>query len=129
MTQSQGIGSLDYPNMISCRVYWEGGERVIGGVVFGGKEGRIVQVSRYYLDAKPHGIVLLMLNNDVPGVIGQVGTLLGNHQVNIAEWRLGRDKVGGHALSFINLDTWPSDEVLAELRALPAVEKAMVVEL
>ncbi len=129
VSQSEGIGALDYPNIISCRVHWEGGDRVIAGVVFGGKEGRIVQVSRYHLDAKPAGIVLLMLNNDTPGVIGQVGTLLGEHNVNIAEWRLGRDEVGGRALSFINLDTWPPAEVLAELRSLPAVEKAMVVQL
>jgi D-3-phosphoglycerate dehydrogenase len=129
VSQSEGIGTLDYPNMISCRVFWKDGNRAISGVVFGGTEARVVQVSRYHLDAKPAGIVLLMLNNDTPGVIGQVGTLLGEHEVNIAEWRLGRDEAGGHALSFINLDTWPSDEVLTELRALPAVEKAMVVEL
>ena len=129
LSQSQGIGTLDYPNMISCRVFWKEGNRTISGVVFGGNEARIVQVSRYHLDAKPAGIVLLMLNNDTPGVIGQVGTLLGEHEVNIAEWRLGRDEAGGQALSFINLDTWPPDDVLAELRALPAVDKAMVVEL
>lgn len=129
VAQSEGMGSLDYSNLISCRVFWKGGDRTISGVVFGGREGRIVQVSRYHLDAKPQGIVLLMLNNDVPGVIGEVGTLLGNHGVNIAEWRLGRDEVGGHALSFINLDNRPSDEMMSELRALPAVEKAMVVEL
>jgi len=129
VSQTEGIGALDYPNMISARVFWDDGERTISGVVFEGREGRVVQVSRYHLDAKPQGIVLLMLNNDIPGVIGEVGTLLGRHEVNIAEWRLGRDEAGGHALSFINLDTWPGDEVLAELRALPAVEKAMVVEL
>jgi D-3-phosphoglycerate dehydrogenase len=129
VSQSEGIGALDYPNMISCRVFWKDGNRVIAGVVFGGAEARIVQVSRYHLDAKPEGIVLLMINNDTPGVIGQVGTLLGEHSINIAEWRLGRDEVGGHALSFINLDTWPAEDVLAELRALPAVDKAMVVEL
>ncbi len=129
VSQTDGIGALDYPNMISARVFWDGGDRVVSGVVFGGKEPRVVQVSNYHLDAKPSGIVLLMLNNDVPGVIGDVGTLLGSHQVNIAEWRLGRDKIGGHALSFINLDTWPGDPVMAELRALPAVEKAMVLEL
>ncbi|NND03498.1 MAG: phosphoglycerate dehydrogenase [Acidimicrobiia bacterium] len=129
VSQSEGIGSLDYPNMISCRVFWDGGDRAVSGVVFGGIEGRIVQVSKYQLDAKPRGLVLLMLNNDVPGVIGEVGTLLGTHKVNIAEWRLGRDEVGGRALSFINLDNRPGDHVMAELRALPAVEKAMVVEL
>lgn len=129
VSQSEGIGGLDYPNMISCRVFWDGGERTISGVVFGGLEGRIVQVSTYHLDAKPHGIVLLMLNTDVPGVIGQVGTLLGEHEVNIAEWRLGRDEVGGHALSFINLDTWPDEDVLEALRAVPAVVKAMVLDL
>ena len=129
VSQSERIGNLDYPNMLSVRASWDDGDRVIAGVVFGGREPRIVQVSRYHLDAKPKGTILLMLNNDVPGVIGEVGTLLGSHDVNIAEWRLGRDEIGGHALSFINLDEWPADDVIDQLRALSAVEKAMVVEL
>jgi len=129
VTQGHGIGLLDYPNLISCRVSWNGGSRTMSGVVFGGKEPRIVQISDYHLDARPEGLVLLMLNEDTPGVIGDVGTLLGKFGVNIAEWRLGRNVAGGLALSFINLDVRPGSEVLDALRAVPAVTKAEVVEL
>ena len=128
-SQGHGIGSLDYPNLITCRVSWIGGARTMSGVVFGGKEPRIVQISDYHLDARPEGLVLLMLNEDTPGVIGDVGSLLGSFGVNIAEWRLGRNVAGGLALSFINLDVRPGSDVLDALRAVPAVTKAEVVEL
>ena len=129
VSQGWGMGLRDYPNLISCRVSWEGGQRVISGVIFGGSEPRIVQVSGYQLDAKPEGIVLLMLNDDMPGVIGAVGTLLGHAQVNIGEWRLGRGDEAGRALSFINLDTMPDTGVLADLRRVPGIIKAEVVDL
>ncbi len=129
VAEAHGLGGRDYPNMISCRVAWQGGERTISGVVFENREGRIVQVSHYRLDADPRGVILVMLSKDMPGVIGEVGTLLGVHKVNIAEWRLGRDQEGGQALSFINLDSPPDAGVIDELEAVPAVLKAMVVEL
>ena len=129
VAESQGIGAPDYANMISCRVAWKGGERAMSGAVFENRQGRVVQVSRYHLDAEPRGVILIMLSKDMPGVIGEVGTLLGDHNVNIAEWRLGRDEEGGQALSFINLDSPPAPEVLRDLEQVPAVVKAMVVEL
>ena len=129
VAEAHGFGGRDYPNMISCRVAWQGGERTVSGVVFENREGRIVQVSHYRLDADPRGVILVMLSKDMPGVIGEVGTLLGVHNVNIAEWRLGRDQEGGQALSFINLDSPPDAGVIDELEAVPAVLKAMVVEL
>ena len=124
-----GIGSSDYANLISCRVTWAKGERVMSGSVFENRRGRVVQVSRYHLDAEPRGVILLMLSRDMPGVIGEVGTLLGHHGVNIAEWRLGRDERGGQALSFINLDSPPPELVIEELEKVEAVDKAMVIEL
>ena len=70
-----------------------------------------------------------MQNRDVPGVIGQVGTLLAAYEVNIGEWRLGRNKPGGEALSFINLDTEPSADILRALGEIEAVTQAKVVKL
>ena len=102
---------------------------MLAGVLFGGSEPRVVQIDEYRLEARPEGIVLIMQNQDVPGVIGQVGTLLASHGVNIGEWRLGRVQPGGEALSFINLDSEPSDAVLNELAVIPAVTQAKVVRL
>ncbi len=127
--QTVGLNNLDYPNLVACRAVWPGGQRLLAGVLFGGSESRIVQIDEYRLEANPVGIVLVIQNQDVPGVIGQVGTLLGNHHVNIGEWRLGRIQPGGQALSFINLDSEPGQAVLQELSRISAVTKATVVKL
>lgn len=129
VAQSKGIGAALYANLVSCRVQWEGGNRTISGALFGGIHPRIVQVSKYHMDVDPSGIVLVMLNKDVPGAVGKIGSILGNHRINIGEWRLGRAEKGGDALSFVNLDSYPSSEVIEELRNVEAVIKAEVLTL
>jgi D-3-phosphoglycerate dehydrogenase len=121
IAQARGLETADYANLISCRVRWAGGQRVIAGTLFGGHDSRIVQLDAFRMDARPEGQVLVMYSRDVPGVIGIVGTLLYQYAVNIAEWRLGRDRPGGTALSFINLDSPVPPEGLVALRALPQV--------
>lgn len=123
ISQSKGVSAADYSNLISCRAHWDEGSRVIAGVLFGGREPRIVQISRYHLDADPRGPLLIMLNKDVPGVIGQVGTMLGAYEVNIGEWRMGRNEPGEEALSFINLDSEPPPAALDALAKVPAITK------
>jgi len=129
VSQAKGLPLVGYPNLLSCRVSWQGGARLIAGTLFADEEARIVQMDDFRLDGLPVGTVLVMSNDDVPGVIGRVGTLLGVRGINIAEWRLGRDKRGGRALSFINLDNGVPETVLAELRAVPGIAEARVVEL
>ncbi len=129
IAQATGIHDLDYPNLISCRAIWDGGERTLAGVLFGGSEPRIVQMDQYRLEGRPDGVVLIMQNRDVPGVIGQVGTILSAYDVNIGEWRLGRDRPGGEALSFINLDSQPPAAVLNALGEITAVTFVKVIRL
>ena len=121
VTQARGLETADYANLISCRVSWSGGQRLVAGTLFGGVESRMVQLDQFRMDARPQGQVLIMFSRDVPGVIGIVGTLLFHYGVNIAEWRLGRDQPGGTALSFINLDSRVPPDGLVALRALPQV--------
>ena len=101
----------------------------MAGVLFGGSEPRLVQVSSYHLDVDPSGLLLIMLNKDVPGVIGMVGTTLGRFGVNIGEWRLGRSEPGTEALSFINLDTEPPEDALEALRSEAAIAKLLLLRL
>ena len=136
IAQTRGLTEAEYPNVIACKVFWEGDnptstgtEHTIAGIVLGGKHPRLIQFNRYYLEANPDGVVLLLRNKDVPGVIGKIGTLLGTFDVNIAEWRLGRVDPGGEALAFINLDEVPPPQVLDAISAVPAVVKAKIVEL
>jgi D-3-phosphoglycerate dehydrogenase len=98
-------------------------------VLFAGSKPRIVQVDGYQLDANPEGVVLVMLNRDVPGVIGQVGTILAAYDINIAEWRMGRDAPGSQAMSFINLDDELPEPVLQGLGNISAITGLKVVTL
>ena len=129
IAQSKGLSAADYANVIYCRAHWDDGDRVIAGVLFGGRQPRIVQVSHHHLDADPTGPLLIMLNKDVPGVIGQVGTILGAYEVNIGEWRMGRNKPGEEALSFINLDSEPPPAALDALKKVPAITKLKFLDL
>jgi len=121
VSQTKGLPGPDYPNLVSCRLTTDSGERLIAGTLFSRELPRIVQIDEYRMDALPEGIMLIMISQDVPGVIGQVGTFLGQHRINIAEWRLGRSRPGDRALSVINLDTRISDHVMGELAQLPEV--------
>ncbi|MBK8984810.1 MAG: phosphoglycerate dehydrogenase [Chloroflexi bacterium] len=125
--QARGMNGVDYPNLVSCRVTWDGGERMLAGVLFGGAEPRVVQLDQYKLEARPEGVLLIMQNEDVPGVIGQIGTILAAYKVNIGEWRMGRNEPGGQALSFINLDSVPSATALHALGEITAVTKLKLV--
>jgi D-3-phosphoglycerate dehydrogenase len=129
IAQARGLETADYANLISCRVRWPDGQRLVAGTLFGGQESRIVQLDEFRMDARPEGQVLVMYSRDVPGVIGVVGTLLYQYAVNIAEWRLGRDQPGGTALSFINLDSPVPPGGLVALRALPQVREVHTVVL
>jgi D-3-phosphoglycerate dehydrogenase len=72
-------------------------------------------------------VLLVLENDDVPGIVGQVGTVLGEHHVNIADMSLSRDKLGGKALTVLNLDSAPAEEILQALLANPAIKNARVV--
>jgi D-3-phosphoglycerate dehydrogenase len=131
----------DYPNLIACRVYWDvdpdrpagpenqPGHRTVAGVLFGNGEARLVLYDQFPVDAYPEGYVLILENNDRPGVIGMVGTRLGRAGINIAQWRYGRDQPFGKAVSFINLDSRPPRSLLTELEAEPLIQRARLVKL
>jgi D-3-phosphoglycerate dehydrogenase len=131
----------DYPNLIACRVYWDAdpdhppgpdnqpGHRTVAGVLFGNGEARLVLYNQFPVDAYPEGYVLILENNDRPGVIGIVGTRLGKAGINIAQWRYGRDQPYGKAVSFINLDSRPPQSLLSELEAEPLIQRVRLVKL
>ena len=88
---------------------WSGDTKVsIGGTFFGARnEPRIVRVNSNPVEATPSGVILLLENHDVPGIVGKIGTILGTHNVNIASMSLSRNEVGGRALTLLNLDSAP----------------------
>ncbi|WP_456450466.1 phosphoglycerate dehydrogenase [Hydrogenimonas sp.] len=108
-----------FKNKVTVRLTTDNGVVEIGGTIFNDNVQRIVEINGFALDVEPKGRMILFKNTDVPGVIGDVGRILAEHQVNIADFRLGRDK-SGMALAVIIVDNDVSEEVLEELDALEA---------
>src|ERR1700719_3413817 len=90
---------------------------------------RVLGVNNIDIEAPLKGFLLLIRNKDVPGVIGRVGTLLGEHKINIANFALGRLPDSMEAMGIVNVDHKVPPEVLAELRAIQAVRQARVIEI
>jgi D-3-phosphoglycerate dehydrogenase len=129
VSQAMLPGVEDYANVIACRVAVGDEKRLIVGSLLTHSALRIVRMDDMPMDALPSGFALVIKSRDVPGVIGQVASLLGRAKVNIAEYRLGRDEPGGTALSFINLDSEAPEAALAELRALEPILEVQQVNL
>ncbi len=98
---------------------------------YGGQrgEGRITEIDGFHLEATPHGHMLVTRNHDVPGVIGGIGTILGQGGVNISRFHLGRRERGGEAMAVIEVDAPLSRETLHSLRSLEQVISAQPIEL
>jgi D-3-phosphoglycerate dehydrogenase len=129
VAQTSGPYSTDYPNLISCRVEWNGGSRTMAATLFTHDEPRIVDVDGFRVDVIPEGTILVAWSHDQPGFIGRVGTLLGDLGINIATWRTGRTGLGELALSFITVDGDVPDEVIDQLAKTPPIERIIKVSL
>jgi D-3-phosphoglycerate dehydrogenase len=110
---------------LRTRVRTTKGELTIAGALFGqGADGRVTEIDGFRIEATPAGNMLLTRSSDVPGVIGRIGTILGDHGVNISRFHLGRRRRGGEAMAVIETDAPPDDSTLEELRAFEPVISA-----
>jgi D-3-phosphoglycerate dehydrogenase len=102
----------------------------VDGVLLGERAGRVIRINGFPVDVPADGKVLLLRNRDVPGVIGRVGSLLGDAAVNIASYHQARkDEAGGEALAAIVVDQAPDAEVLQQLGELSDVLEVRVASL
>jgi D-3-phosphoglycerate dehydrogenase len=101
------------------------------GTILYGTTPRVLQINGIACEAPLEGNLLVMTNRDVPGVIGQVGTLLGSQGLNIASFALGRREasLGAEALAIVQLDGDVSESILPLLRSIPNVMEARIVRL
>jgi D-3-phosphoglycerate dehydrogenase len=117
---------------IYTRVIGEAGEHTVSGTVFGiagGREGRITEINGFRIEAIPRGHMLVMHNRDVPGVVGRVGTILGERGINISEFHLGRRERGGEAMAVIEIDAPLDRETIDNIRSFDPVISARQIEL
>ncbi|MFH1362473.1 MAG: ACT domain-containing protein, partial [bacterium] len=119
----------DYKSLISVKIKDSKGEREVGGTVFEGIGDRIVSIDGFKIDAEPIGYMLILSNIDKPGMIGKVGTFLGQNSINIASMDVGRIKVGEKAVMVLNVDAAVSDKTLTELAKIEGISAATLVKL
>lgn len=101
----------------------------IGGTVLNGYGARIVKINNYRIDVRPEKYMLYIKHQDIPGMIGKVGSLLGNYDINIGTMQVGRTIAGGEALMVLTLDKTPEAEVISALTAVPGLQEAQILEL
>ncbi|RMF08826.1 MAG: phosphoglycerate dehydrogenase [Alphaproteobacteria bacterium] len=116
----------DYHTLIRLTVTTEKQTRSVAGTLFADGGARLVEVKGINIEAQLCEHMLYTVNEDLPGYIGNIGTVLGNAGLNIATFNLGRAEVGKEAIALIALDQPVNDKVLAEVRALPHVRQAKV---
>jgi D-3-phosphoglycerate dehydrogenase len=122
-------GPSDYPQAVAVRLGGGGAEEVeVAGTLVGDRNPRVVRFAGFRLEFRPAGVLLVVRNLDVPGVVGKLGTLLGEAGVNIADIHLARHDESD-ALAVLRLDSRPAAEVVDRLRALDEVREARVVDL
>jgi D-3-phosphoglycerate dehydrogenase len=107
----------DYANLLTFRASSATEETCISGTVFHEKNQRIVSVNNFRVEFKPEGHLIYIINRDVPGVVGKVGTLLGDREINIAEYNLARSGTGGRAMAIITVDSPLDAETLGFLKS------------
>src|SRR5512144_1993022 len=118
---SRSSGATEYTSLVTLRIKAGGKDVSASGTLNSKKEPRIIQVDNFPMETVPEGDMLVLMNNDKPGVIGGIGTLLGQNGVNIARMQFGREKQGGLAMSVVSIDSVVSDELMDKIRKLPNV--------
>ncbi len=119
--ETKATDGEDFANLIATTVITDKKTSQIDGTLFTRSDPRIVRVDEFYVDAVPAGAMLIVRNQDKPGMVGRVGTILGSHNINIGWMSLGRRTQGGDALIVLNLDQPLSDELFAEIKKEPLV--------
>jgi len=129
--ESRSSRSRHFTNLLSIKLHTDAGERWVEGTVFEPDSPRLVSLRGIDVEAPLNGTMLIVANDDQPGVIGEVGTILGRHRVNIANFALGRGDAG--AVGIVNVDedagSAALDRAVDEIRRVPAIREAWVVRL
>lgn len=100
---------------------------IASGTVLGNSHGRMVELDDYVLDAIPEGPMLVTFHGDEPGVVGKLGTILGDAGVNISRMQIGTGKDRSRALGVLNLDGDPGDDLLEKVQAIGPIQRACLV--
>jgi D-3-phosphoglycerate dehydrogenase len=126
--ESKSADAGEFTDLITVQATKGGATYEVGATIYG-VHPRIVKLNGHNLEASPEGILLIIENQDRPGMVGSIGTLLAQHKINIASMSLSRGETGGHALSVYNLDSTPAAETIKAIEAEAGILSVRVAKL
>jgi D-3-phosphoglycerate dehydrogenase len=127
--ESRAGDSPDFTALVTATLRGPNGARSAAGTLFGKRHPRLVRIDEFQIDALPAGPMLLVSNDDRPGMVGRIGSMLGAAGANIAYMSLGRDRSGGRAVAVLNLDAPLPEKLRREISGLDGVLWAETVSL
>ncbi len=129
VVESTSSARIAFSNLMALRLKTSEGEFSVAGTLFGPNHLRLVDVDGVEVDAIPQGSLLLVKNDDTPGVVGHLGMLLGSRAINIARMTVGRKPGSGRAVMLIEVDNDVPPEVVAEVGQVAGVREVRAIRL
>ncbi len=118
-----------YTSFLSVSASVSGARHTVVGTLYNGSNPRIVEIDNYRIDAEPHGTMIFTYHSDQPGMIGKIGTMLGEAGVNIASMQVGRMETGGEAIMLLCVDRMVPDDVVDAIGEVPGVRRVRSLQL
>jgi D-3-phosphoglycerate dehydrogenase len=119
----------DYTSLITIKMITDKGTRSVSGTILAAGRPRIVRIDGLPVDVLPEGKLVVYTNVDQPGIVGFIGTLLGENKINIAAFQVGRKAAGGEAVSILNVDSPVTPEMVQKIRSFKGINQVWVVNL
>lgn len=129
VTEQKQDTDTDFGNLVCMEVKSGKATYELRGTVYSNRLAKLVKFNDFYFELDPKGIMVVIQNEDRPGVVGKVGTLLGKNNVNVAEMRLGRNDTTREVLTILSIDNDLDEKVLEELKRVEEIKSALVVKL
>ena len=129
ITETKIAESEEYLNLITVTAVSDKGKNKVAGTIFGRKNPRVVNINNFRLELEPVNRFILIHNHDKPGAIGSIGTLLGDHAINISRMRVGLEEDSDKTMIFLRTDTPIPEDVIDKMRDLPLIISVAAFEL
>ncbi|TCS82551.1 phosphoglycerate dehydrogenase [Tepidibacillus fermentans] len=129
VVESRSSKTHGFTNLMTVKVKTNQDEKYLSGTLLNGYGARIVNFNGYTVDLIPEGHIIIMEHFDQPGIIGKMGTILGNANINIATMQVGRNELGGKAIAFLGVDKEVGEDTIEQLKQVENVQNVYQVEL
>ena len=129
MIETKTAEAQDFASLIWVEVETDRSRNSISGTLFTKVDPRIVKINEFYVDCVPKGYMLVIFNKDVPGIIGEIGTILGENKINIAGMSFGREEKGGKAITVLNIDSDMPKKALDAIKKAKNIQEVKLVRL